>query len=72
MLSLLPAQALLDHNFGAKVLPADGTSGAAAPLLGPRMNGLGFHDAQVWKSCFLSGVAACMHERFCCSSWPVT
>jgi hypothetical protein len=47
---------LLDHNFGAKVLPADGTSGAAAPLLGPRMNGLGIHDAQV-------GTCWCIHQR---------
>jgi hypothetical protein len=38
---------LLEHNFGAKVLPADGTLSAAAPLMGPRMNGLGIHDAQV-------------------------
>ncbi|KAF6258815.1 hypothetical protein COO60DRAFT_1638905 [Scenedesmus sp. NREL 46B-D3] len=37
---------LLDRNFGAKVLPADGTSGAAAPGLGPRAAGLGVHDAQ--------------------------
>ncbi|WIA38443.1 hypothetical protein OEZ86_001767 [Tetradesmus obliquus] len=38
---------LLDHDFGSKVLPADGTSGGAAlPGLGPRAKGLGIHDAQ--------------------------
>ena len=39
---------LLDHDFGSKMLPADGTSGGAAlPGLGPRAKGLGIHDAQV-------------------------
>jgi hypothetical protein len=68
---LLP-QVLLDHNFGAKVLPADGTSGSAMPGLGPRAKGLGIHDAQVGMhalevfvrcSALHSSVALCV---WCC------
>lgn len=37
----------MDQGYARKVLPADGTSGAAAGLMGPKANGVAiWHDAQ--------------------------